>query len=272
MRAPRCHEQNPSIFPSVVTDMTRWKAAGTHFGLSILIIGGIALSAFLLWYPLGLYKVAGLDRLLLVMLGIDLTAGPLLTLILYRPAKKGLKFDLTFVALAQLAFLAYGLNTLWLSRPVFLVGTPEVFTLVFASEIDKEDLELAPKPEWRRLSWNGPQLVGTRMPADPTERRAVIEKFMAGGAGIERSPGHYRELSELAPDIVRNSRRLDTEPSLAGKDIRKTGRARGDLRILPIVSRRGEGTMLLDSRTGEPLHTVGGKNLPSQEPPRETGG
>lgn len=209
--------------------MNRWKAAGSHFALSILVIGGIAVTAFLLWYPHGLYRVAGLDRLLLVMLGIDLTAGPLLTLILYRQGKRGLKFDLTVVALAQMAFLAYGLHTLWQSRPVFLVATPDMYTVVFANEIDPDDLTAAARPEWRRLSWTGPVLVGARMPEDPDKRREVIEAFMSGGAGIERTPRFYMDFSEVGPDLA------------ATAEV-----AEGQARV-PVVSRRGEGAMRIDS-------------------------
>lgn len=219
--------------------MTRWKAAGSHFALSILVIGGIATAAFVLWYPHGLYKVSGLDRILLVMLGIDLTAGPLLTLILYRPGKRGLKFDLTVVAIAQLAFLAYGLHTLKEGRPVFLVGTPDVFTVVFASEIDPADLALATKPEWRKLSWTGPLLVGASMPDDPEQRRAVMDEFMAGGAGIERSPKYYLDFSNVAPAILQSARKT----------------SRGTLEI-PVVSRQGEGSIPVDPVTAVPAGTV----------------
>ncbi len=236
--------------------MTRWRASGTHLALSITIIGGIALSAFLLWYPMGLYKVAGLDRLLLVMLGIDLTAGPLLTLILYRKGKWGLKFDLTVIAIAQLAFLAYGLNTLRLARPVFLVGTPQTFTLVFASEISDEDLALAPKAEWRKLSWTGPLVVGTQMPADPDKRRAVMDEFMAGGAGIERSPKYYQEFSQIAPEILRVAKPLDNATTIENSVERDTDRASDQLRAAPIVSSRGEGILLIDASDGSPVQTT----------------
>ena len=215
--------------------MTRWKAAGSHLALSILVIGGIALTAFLLWYPHGLYKVAGLDRILLVMLGIDLTAGPLLTLILYKPGKWGLKFDLVVVAIAQLAFLSYGLHTLWDGRPVFLVGTPETFTVVFASEVSDEDLALGSRLEWRRRSWAGPVLVGTRMPEDPEQRRAIIDEFMAGGAGIERSPKYYMDFSEIAPAILDAARNTSVSAPQ-----------------MPIVSRRGEGVVLIDAESAAP--------------------
>lgn len=220
--------------------MTRWKAAGNHLALSVLVIGGIAVSALLLWYPHGLYKVAGLDRILIIMLAIDLTAGPLLTLILYRPGKWGLKFDLTAVAIAQLAFLSYGLHTLWEARPVFLVGTPETFTVVFASEIDPADLALAPCPEWRRLSLTGPILVGTRMPEDTEQRRLIIEEFMQGGAGIERSPKYYQDFTTLAPHILASA---------------SSGAGSGGVLVLthPIVSRRGEATLIIEPETAMPI-------------------
>lgn len=236
--------------------MNRWKASASHLVLSVLVIGGIAISAFLLWYPHALYRVSGLDRVLLVMLIIDLTAGPLLTLILYRPGKPGLKFDLTIVAIAQIAFLSYGLHTLWQGRPVFLVGTPETFTVVFANEIDPGDLALATEPQWRKLSWTGPILVGTRMPDDPQQRQRIIEDFMAGGAGIERSPKHYMDYGRVAPAILDTSGPMDDAVATHDSDVRRTGAHLSQLRRVPIVSRRGEGIMLIDAETARPLRTL----------------
>lgn len=233
--------------------MTRWKAAGSHLALSILVVGGIAVTAFLLWYPHALYKVSGLDRILLVMLGIDLTAGPLLTLILYRPGKWGLKFDLTAVAIAQILFLSYGLHTLWEGRPVFLVGTPDTFTVVFANEIDPEDLALAPRPEWRSLSWTGPRLVAARMPPDGKARQQIIEEFMAGGAGIERSPKYYQTFAKVAPEILERSSAAGNEEQIPDSDVRASGLPRAQLRTLPVVSRRGEGVMLIRAENATPV-------------------
>src|SRR5688500_14954122 len=105
------------------TPSTRWSAAATHFVLSGLVIGTIALAAFVNLFPAGLHHAAKLDRLLGTMLIVDIVAGPLLTLILYRPGKPGLRFDLAMIGLLQILFLAYGLSTLWRSRPLFLVGS-----------------------------------------------------------------------------------------------------------------------------------------------------
>lgn len=233
--------------------MTRWKASATHLVLSVVVIGGIAITAFLLWYPYALHRVAGLDRILLVMFGIDLTAGPLLTLIVYRQGKRSLRFDLAVIALCQIAFLGYGLHTLWQGRPVFLVGTPETFTLVFANEISEADLVQASRPEWRRLSWTGPQLVGTRMPDDPEARRAVVEAFMAGGAGIERTPSHYLPYADIAPTLLQHA--TPAAGHARTSDVQPADARDASMRQVPIVSRRGEGTMLVDA-AGNPQRVI----------------
>ena len=236
--------------------MTRWKASGTHLCLSILVIGGIAVFAFTTWYPDGLWRVSGLERLLLVMLGIDLTAGPLLTLLLYRPGKKGLKFDLTTIAVMQLAFLAYGLHTLWLARPVFLVGMPDQITVVFAGEIDDKDLAKAPTAELRQLSLTGPRLVGSRMPVDPEKRRQAMSEFMTGGAGVERSPKYYFNYAQIVPELLRASRKLKENKSIPASAAKAVGLPPQQVRWVPIVSTRGEGIVLIDARTGKPLQVM----------------
>lgn len=218
--------------------MNRWKASGTHLLLSLLVIGGIALAAVLAWYPWGLHRISGVDRILLIMLGIDITAGPLLTLVVYKRGKRSLKFDLATIVVLQLAFLGYGLYTLWQARPVFLVGIDGQFTLVTANEIDRATLPHA-RPEWRHLSWTGPRLVGARMPEDPDARRQVMEEFMSGGPGLERTPRHYIDFAEVAPELIAGS-----HP------------ASGEVRWVPVVSRRGEGRMLIEAQTARPLRTV----------------
>src|SRR5690606_38963103 len=110
-----------------------------------------------------------------------------------------------------------------------------------ASEIDPGDLALAPRPEWRRLSWTGPILVGTRMPEDAEQRRLVIEEFMSGGAGIERSPKYYQDFGTIAPVIFASA---SSRGDIAGAPNGLTH---------PIVSRRGEGMLLIEPKTAMPI-------------------
>jgi hypothetical protein len=219
--------------------MTRWKAFGLHLALSLTIISGIALAALATWYPHGLWRISGLDRLLLIMLVIDVTAGPLLTLVIYRPGKRGLAFDLKVIALVQAAFLGYGLHTLWQARPVFLVGTDVRFTLISASDIDPADLAKASRPEWRRLPWTGPYLVGVLPPADRAARRALLDTFIRTGRDQEQLPAQYLPYEDVAATVLAKAR----------ANAAQEGRGQP---ALPIYSRDDEGWMLVDPQTGWP--------------------
>lgn len=224
-------------------NMTRWKAFGLHLLLSLTLISGIAIAALLTWYPHETWRISGLDRLMAVMLIIDVTAGPFLTLCIYRPGKWGLGFDLKVIALVQAAFLAYGLHTLWQARPVFLVGTDVRFTLVSAKDVDPEDLANAARPEWRKLPWTGPYLVGVIPPSDPAERAALLDTFLKTGRDQEQLPSHYRPYEEVASLVLAGAVPLDgtgDAPKLPG------------VRGLPIRSRDEESWMLVDTRTGWP--------------------
>ncbi|KAF1697892.1 type IV pilin accessory protein [Pseudoxanthomonas jiangsuensis] len=228
--------------------MTRWKAFGLHLLLSLTLISGIALAALLTWYPHGLWKISGLDRLMAVMLVIDMTAGPLLTLVIYKPGKWGLGFDLKVIAVVQAGFLAYGLHTLWLSRPVFLVGADVRFTLVSASDISPEDLAKAARPEWRKLPWTGPYLVGVAPPVDPADRSALLDRFMETGRDQEQLPDQYRPYTEVAGLIRHKIVALDGQQGRP--------QAGDSAKGLPIYSRDDEGWMLVDPNDGGPLRVL----------------
>lgn len=90
--------------------MSRWKAAGIHLSANA-VIGALALALiFLVWYPQPYSQAAGAGTLALLLLGVDLVLGPLLTLVVYRAGKKGLRFDLTLIVLMQLGAFAYGMH------------------------------------------------------------------------------------------------------------------------------------------------------------------
>jgi len=233
-----------------LTSMSRWKAFSLHLLLSVVLISGIALAALLTWYPHGLYRISGLDRLMVVMMCIDIAAGPLLTLLVYRKGKASLRFDLAVIALVQAAFLAYGLHTLWQSRPVFLVASDIRMNLVFASEISDEELARASRAEWRRLSWTGPQLVGVLPPTDRRQRQTLLGALMNSGREHVQLPAHYVPFQTVQPLMLRSSLPYG-EPDASGI---------APYRSIPVSSRFGDAWMLVHPSTGEPrkvlLHRV----------------
>lgn len=222
--------------------MTRWKAAALHLLLSAVVISAIAAAALLLWYPHGLWRIAGLDRLMGIMLAVDVTAGPLLTLAVYRTAKPGLRRDLATISLVQAAFLLYGLHTLWLARPVFLIGSDVRFNLVFANEVDPADLAMASRPEWRRLSWSGPVLAGVLPPASPQERGELLTAFLERGRDQHVLPQWFVPYAEVVPAMLARAQPADG--------------THGGLRAVPVMARGEEAVLLVDARSGLPRRVV----------------
>lgn len=228
--------------------MNRWKAAAAHLLLSLVLIGGIALLALYTWFPYQLYRIAAPDKLLYLMWGIDVAAGPLLTLVVYKADKPSLRFDLTMIVLLQLGFLASGLYTLWGSRPVFLVGMTTRMSLVFANEVDDAALDKAANPAWRRLAWNGPVLVGAMPPINDKERQDLLFATLASGIDLDKMPDRFVDYPLVAPSLM-----------TVGKAVGISRARRADISRpvieVTLISARGEGVMWLDAVSGEPVTT-----------------
>src|SRR6185295_19523130 len=96
---------------------TRWQAAPLHLLISAVIASMVLAVMMLLWYPRPFFEAAGGKMLLLLMIGVDVIVGPLLTFIVFDPRKKQLKVDLAIIAVLQVAALAYGGWVMFEARP-----------------------------------------------------------------------------------------------------------------------------------------------------------
>lgn len=229
---------------------TRWAASATHLALSVLVIGSIALFAFFQWYPAGLHHAAKLDKLLSIMLAVDIVTGPLLTLILYRRSKKGLSIDLATISVLQLAFLVYGLASLWHRRPLFLVGSQQAFALVFATELPPEAQTLAESEHWPRFDGSGPYLAAVDL-SQCVARDVFLTSYEEGNAGLLLASTLYQPYSLLRQQIAASASAVAEDlPSPAGTN-------RATLRSLELMSTRSnQAVILLDAASGAPLRVT----------------
>lgn len=149
-----------------------------HLGWSILVATFAGLLVLGLWFPYPYRALAGGQQLFWVLVGVDVVCGPLLTAILFNPQKshRALRFDLMLIATIQLAALLYGLHSISAARPVVLAFEVDRFVAVAAKQINPQTLATARS----RLSWSGPELVGTRVPKDGAETLASIHLSLQG--------------------------------------------------------------------------------------------
>ena len=169
----------------------------------------VVLAALLLvWYPQPYFRLAGGAGLMMILIGVDVVIGPLLTLVVFNPAKKSLRLDLAVIVALQVAALIYGITVIAQARPVFVVFAGERFTVVPANAIDPESLASA-KPPFATLPINGPRTVGARLPDDPGAGR--------GGeipASVRRSVVHHHDLPAVVPVGERRIRGADARLDL----------------------------------------------------------
>lgn len=237
--------------------MNRWRAFALHLLLSVLVIGVIALGLFYIWYPPHLLGFAKAGELFALIAGVDVVAGPLLTLIVYKAGKKSLKFDLTVIGLLQALFLAYGVHTAWVSRPVFIVGAIDRFQVVFANEIAAEELAEA-RPPYDRLPWFGADLVGASLPDDPEQRSRALDLMLAG-RDIDKRPSVYSPFEAVAPGLLQRSMSLaQALADLPEKEaeLRRLIEQGSTLRVLLITSSRGVAHMLVDAESARPVQLL----------------
>lgn len=236
--------------------MNRWKASATHLLVSALVVGAIATWVVTVWYPPALLPMSGILGLILLIGSVDVVMGPTLTLIVFKPGKPSLKFDLAVIVVMQIAVMLYGLYVLAQNRPVFLVAAVDRINLVAAKDIAEEDLAQAP-PAWRHLSWTGPVRVGARLPQDSREQMQLALEALAG-RDIHVRPAHYTDFGEVWPEVRDRAARPLAElahrlrPEERERLLRAAGGELSRWRWIPVANAALRAATLLVDAEGQP--------------------
>jgi hypothetical protein len=172
------------------------KASGVHFLASLLVALLVGALVFLVWYPHPYRAMSGGTELFFLVMGVDIVCGPLLTLVLFNPAKprRELFVDLGLVVVVQLAALGYGLWTVHQARPLYLVHEVDRFKVIALADIHasaESEQELAKLPQALQPQlFTGPQPVGLRE-ASKEEREKVMFESVQGGRDYGERPAFY---------------------------------------------------------------------------------
>lgn len=241
--------------------MSKLRAGLTHFGLSALVVGSVCAVVFAFWYPPPYFAIKGTWGALKVLLGVDLVLGPVMTLILWKPGKWGLKFDMTVVVVVQLAALTYGTSVLYRERPYFLVFAVDRFEVVSLPEIDRDSLD----PGFAEAKpWSGPEWVFAEPPKDLKAQQALLEEVVfEGKPDIERRPELWRDYDEHRDAVLARAHSysdlVDANDATAQKLERIADdhdKRLEDLGYLPIVGRDGLFALIVDMADAAPLEAV----------------
>lgn len=236
----------------------RFLAASLHLAASFLIFLLAAALVFGVWYPYPYSELSGGADLFRLLMVVDVLLGPLLTLVIFNVNKPTaeLRRDLTFVVLMQFVALGYGLWTVAVARPVYLVFEIDRFRVVHAVDIPEELIPKAP-PSLRSLPIFGKGILSVRQFSTGQEG---FDATLAALQGLELAvrPDLWQpyldataQIRGVGMPLVYLKTRFPESASLIDGEVKKIGVPINELISVPVVSRQHFWTVLLDVKTLE---------------------
>lgn len=242
---------------------TRHQAFGTHLLGSVLLGLLSAALVFLVWYPSPMPTATGVTDIFLLLLAVDVVVGPVITLIVFNPAKKELKFDLLIVLLLQVSALMYGMHAVFVARPVYAVYCVDRFDLVFANDLTQEKLDKVSSPQFKSPPLLGPGVIAARRPDSSNERNTIMFGAVSGGDDVPQLPQYYIPYAQAQSQILRRVQPISALRELNpdhGAEIdallaRHAGRP-GGIAFLPLKGKVADLAVIVASDTAEVLEIV----------------
>jgi hypothetical protein len=200
----------------------RLKALGLHLLASCLVLTVVLGTLYLGWYRWPGWYLADAVQVTLVLAGVDLVVGPLLTFVIASPGKprRVLARDVAVIAAVQLSALVYGSMSLWNGRPLYYAFSEDVLQLIQAYDIDPKELALARQqnaplvPHW----YSVPRWIWAPLPQDTKEHDRLIASAISGGGDVISMPAYYQPWAAGLPTLRTQLKTLDAVKYFSGKE------------------------------------------------------
>jgi len=236
--------------------ITRFKAFAIHIGISISIFLCLLVLLLGYWYKAPFFDLEDGPRAIQIIIFVDLVLGPLLTLVVFKPGKPGLKFDLSLIALFQLSALTYGIWMVQMARPVAVILSYDAlyvasYKIIKESDIPKADIDniigLEPTYLYINLPKDQPDFVATAMQAFKESR--ALELLFEYSEPLSFS--NKEQTSTIAVDIEKYTA-ANTEWSAKLQAFMSTNKLSLETTtFLPIRARRGKYFLAVNHKSGE---------------------
>ncbi|GAA0426339.1 hypothetical protein GCM10009133_38620 [Cocleimonas flava] len=235
------------------------KASLIHLLLSIVVVTLLIAALIYFWYPPAYLGITNFKDILLLIISIDLILGPFLTFVVFNTAKKSLHFDLAVIAVIQISALAYGVNALYQTHPLFITYNHNSFNLILADEVTPKN---AKNDEFNISKFSSPKLAFAKMPSDPTKQTEIMVGVdLKGEPDIDKRAEYYEPLDEHLDTIIKSS--LDTTKLFEDKNLTASSKSflkkyssHDKFIFLPLEGLNGNAIIVLDKTTAEVVTTI----------------
>lgn len=186
--------------------MTRFKAFGIHLAISLAIFMLVLGLLVLAWYPWPLFDLEGGWQGIRLVALVDIVIGPVLTLILFKVGKPGLKLDMSLVVLMQLGALVYGMWNLYDARPVLMVHADDHIRPVSRTLLTEWDPSGGVLRQWEGMT---PRWLRVELPDDPEAFADLYLKIRKRPGGLHGLAERYQALHEGWQKALRDAVRIE---------------------------------------------------------------
>lgn len=227
-------------------------AFAIHMGLSLLAFSTLVLIMVLFWFPGELFFVDGGWEGLKLVAMVDLVLGPALTLILYKPGKPKLAFDMSMIAAIQIGALAYGFYTTHSQRTVAVVYADNNFATLSARDHKAANAQLAElNLEPTTVSAAGLLSVPLRVTPQPDNYGDLLQDLLNGYPELRERSDLYISIAE-GKQSMQGGRQTVEQLEATGtldavnKALSKRSLTMNDIEIYPFKARYADGVVLFD--------------------------
>lgn len=235
--------------------VNRYQAFAVHLIASATVVGILLLLTFFVWYPAPLFKVEGTRFVILLLLGVDIILGPLLTLVVFKPGKPGLKTDMAIIIVIQLSAFIYGASVIFTERPVFVSFAVDRFVVISGAETKDLDMDKL-DTEQVELNAFGPTYVYAERPDDPEITQKIFAEVLDGKPDLDRRPEFYRDLSDnidksfgKAMDLKAYAENFERAREKIEGYLEESGKHYDDIAAYPVVGKHHDMVLVVDKQS-----------------------
>lgn len=221
----------------------RYQAFAIHILVSAIIFLVLSLLIYFCLYPGFLFQTDGGWQGIRLIAGVDFIIGPVLTLLVYRLGKPGLKFDLALIGLVQICCLAAGCWIVYQERPLAVIYSDGKFHTMAGGAYEMHQIDPGTISGLKPFS---PTWFFVEEPADQQQRFKLLTSQLKDGP-LYLSTNLYRPYKDHLAEVFSGAHN-DREY------IKKRPAAQMYLDsayIYPLESRYSDGYIAIDKTTGK---------------------
>ncbi len=241
---------------------SRIKAFLIHLGISLVILAALLYAVIFIWYPPPFFAFDGGWQGVRLIAGVDIVLGPLLTLMIYNPAKgmRKLKRDLVIIAAIQFSSLAAGTWIVADQRTAMVTFANNRFVSMNQTQVEESEVT---EEVLTTLKIEHPPMAFVKLPEDSSDRNELIMSNLSGKPLFKRGDLYQPLTAQNRLKIVEQGFALEDVAAMS-KELEKSVSeflVRVEKRVdevvaLPLYCRFGIVSLVLERDGGKIVDTL----------------